>query len=111
MKPSDEDLDSLLKTWTVPQSPGSLEGRMRHAYRSRTRERAWSWLLYGKLRIPVPVLALALVLLAALSVLAWRRTETATSQDHTVRNGNPGGYQFVTELKPRIVRRNHVNEN
>ncbi len=32
MKPSDEDLDCLLKTWTAP-SPDSLEARLRRAYR------------------------------------------------------------------------------
>ena len=37
MNPSDDDLNCLLKAWTVPQSPDSLEGRLRRAYRDRTR--------------------------------------------------------------------------
>lgn len=36
MIPSDEDLNYLLKAWTVPPSPGSLERRLRRAYRNRT---------------------------------------------------------------------------
>jgi hypothetical protein len=35
MIPTDEDLDSLLKTWTAPRSPDSLETRVRRAYRNR----------------------------------------------------------------------------
>ena len=35
MNPSDEDLDCLLKAWTIPPSPGSLERRVRRAYRDR----------------------------------------------------------------------------
>jgi hypothetical protein len=33
----DNDLDDLLKTWTVPRSPDSLERRLRCAYRDRVR--------------------------------------------------------------------------
>jgi hypothetical protein len=35
----DDDLDGLLKTWTVPRSPDSLERRLRLAYRDRVRSR------------------------------------------------------------------------
>jgi hypothetical protein len=35
MIPSDDDLNCLLKEWTVPRSPDSLEGRLRHGYRER----------------------------------------------------------------------------
>jgi hypothetical protein len=45
MKSSDDDLDSLLKAWTVPPSPGSLEGRLRRAYRDSARSRARPMLL------------------------------------------------------------------
>lgn len=41
MTPSEEDLDCLLKTWTVPPSPRSLDRRVRRAYRDRT-GRAWT---------------------------------------------------------------------
>ncbi len=37
MIPSDEDLNGLLKTWTAPSSPASLEGRLRRAYEVRVR--------------------------------------------------------------------------
>ena len=36
MIPSDDDLNCLLKEWTVPRSPDSLEGRLRLAYRDRS---------------------------------------------------------------------------
>jgi hypothetical protein len=35
MNPSDDDLNLLLKTWTVPRSPDSLEARLRRAYKDR----------------------------------------------------------------------------
>ena len=111
MKPSDDDLNSLLKVWTVPESPSSLEERMRRAYRSRPREKVWPWLLHGSLRIPVPVFALCLAALLLLLVATWRRSETLPHQQHVVQEATSGGYHFVTVLKPRIIRRNHVNEN
>jgi len=43
MIPSDEDLNCLLKAWTVSPSPGSLEGRLRKAYRDRTGTRSRRW--------------------------------------------------------------------
>ncbi len=43
MTPSDEDINSLLKAWTVPPSPSSLEDRLRSAYRDRTRARSTRW--------------------------------------------------------------------
>lgn len=36
---SDEDLNGLLKAWTAPRSPDSLEGRLRRAYGERVRSR------------------------------------------------------------------------
>src|SRR5665213_2454140 len=41
---SDEDLDGLLKAWTVPSSPNSLESQLRRAYRDRTGSRSRRWL-------------------------------------------------------------------
>jgi hypothetical protein len=43
MIPSDEDLNCLLKAWTVPPSPDSLERRLRRAYRDRTGSRSTRW--------------------------------------------------------------------
>jgi hypothetical protein len=40
MIPTDEDLDCLLKAWTAPPSAGSLERRVRRAYRERTGSRS-----------------------------------------------------------------------
>jgi hypothetical protein len=47
MIPSDEDLNCLLKAWTVPPSPDSLEGRLRSAYRDRTKARTPHWFRYA----------------------------------------------------------------
>src|SRR5450631_2431770 len=49
MTPTDDDLNCLLKTWTVPASPGSLEGRVRRAYRDRRERvpRAWARWIVG----------------------------------------------------------------
>ena len=47
MIPSDEDLSCLLKAWPVPPSPDSLEGRLRSAWRNRTRARTAHWFRYA----------------------------------------------------------------
>jgi hypothetical protein len=48
MIPSDEDLNYLLKAWTVPPSPGSLERRLRRAYQDRTGSRSrWTRRISG----------------------------------------------------------------
>jgi hypothetical protein len=44
MIPSDEDLNRLLRAWTIPESPDSLERRLRRAYRERTRPQSRRWL-------------------------------------------------------------------
>jgi len=46
MIPPDEDLNCLLKAWTVPPSPDSLEGHLRSAWRDRTRARSAHWFRY-----------------------------------------------------------------
>jgi len=43
MIPSDEDLNRLLTEWTVPPAPGSLERRLRRAYRDWTGSRSRHW--------------------------------------------------------------------
>lgn len=43
MIPTDEDLNCLLDTWTAPPSPGTLEGRLRKAWRDQTRPHGRSW--------------------------------------------------------------------
>jgi hypothetical protein len=43
MNPSDDDLNCLLRAWTIPESPDSLERRLRRAYRDRTRSRSKRW--------------------------------------------------------------------
>jgi hypothetical protein len=48
MTPSDEDLDCLLKAWTAPPSPDSLERRLRRAYQGRTGSRSmWTRWISG----------------------------------------------------------------
>ena len=47
MNPSDSDLDCLLKAWTVPHSPDSLERRVRRAYGDRAYSRTTPGLLEG----------------------------------------------------------------
>lgn len=73
MNLSDEDLDCLLKTWTAPRSPDSLEGRLRGAYRERRQNRgsvAWPrWIariapIAGKF---AAVLASGIILLAVIT--------------------------------------------
>lgn len=71
MTPSDDDLNGLLKTWTAPKSPSSLERRIRRGYRermrSRTKARLWTARLLpiaGKL---AGAMAAAVVLLAVIT--------------------------------------------
>jgi hypothetical protein len=111
MKPSDDDrLDSLLKAWTAPPSPSSLERSMRSAYRRRARFVVLRWLLFGSLRVPVPVTALILAAMLVLSVQLWRGPKTAVVRQPAVANAASAGYQFVSVLTPRIERRNHARE-
>jgi hypothetical protein len=65
-------LKSLLREWTVPDAPVSLEGRLDHVRGSRGGRTPWwrNWLT-SSVPVPVPV-ALGLLLLLAYGT--WRTT-------------------------------------
>jgi hypothetical protein len=77
MNPSDDDLNRLLRTWTVPRSPDSLEPRVRRAYRDRARLRTmpglvgvWAHWIAGIVPIAgkfTAVIASVVVLLAVIT--------------------------------------------
>ena len=93
---NDNDLERILRKWTVPSAPASLESRLRASGSLRW----WQWFLWGSIRVPVPVGALALAALATLSVLAFQ------GLPRTASNSVPdtSDFQLVDDLNPRIIR-------
>jgi hypothetical protein len=61
---NDPELHELLREWTVPDAPASLEARVFENRRSW-----WGVLIHGYIRVPVPV---ACCLTALMIVGAWR---------------------------------------
>jgi hypothetical protein len=68
---NDSELRDLLREWTVPGAPASLEARV-----LRTPQRWWRVLIFGYLQVPVPV-ACGLVILMAIG--AWRLSNPASA--------------------------------
>jgi hypothetical protein len=65
----DPELARLLKEWTVPAIPDSLDERVTALYRSRVpRPPLWRRLVRAEIRIPLPV---AVALIAALLLAVW----------------------------------------
>jgi hypothetical protein len=118
---SEQELNGLLREWKAPEAPA----RLRAAVFSGPPRPWWQRLWRTSIHIPVPV-ACCLVLL--LAVAAWRgssrpaprvivrteRVEIPVVQDRVVtktvyRDRLPSNQlQPVAELRPRIIRRGHV---
>ncbi len=97
---TDEELGEVLRQWGAPAAPA----RLRAALFPETRAPWWR----RSIRVPVPVAACLAVLLAA---GAWRLLTSPRPapparpevQTLTFRN-----FQPVSEFRPRIIRRGHV---
>jgi hypothetical protein len=122
---SDEELNSLLREWEVPQAPARLRAAVLGGPPKPWWRRVWNM----SIRVPVP-LACSLMLL--LGVGAWRWARLASSPavprviikterveipvvtervvTKTVYRDRPASDQLfpVAELRPRIIRREHV---
>jgi hypothetical protein len=103
MTPLDDDeLRQMLSEWEVPDAPPSLAARIEAQRRAVAPKTWWHSFWHASLRIPVPVAA-ALAFAALLIVwLSTRQPETKQQSIHLA------DFQPVKELKPRIIRSNHV---
>ena len=95
---NDRELSELLARWEAPPAPAHLERRIFGG------EPWYRWLWNGSIPIPVPALALLLLLLSALAYFAPRLQPALPV---TARELKFSDFQPVSEIKPRIVRRNH----
>lgn len=88
---TDEELQSMLRTWHAPPAPATLRARV-----FRHRRSILGWLLSGEIRVPVPV---ALAVLCLLFFVAYRavRPHAASLSD----------FEHVQQWQPRLVRTTH----
>jgi hypothetical protein len=82
----DPELARLLREWTVPAVPDSLDRRVTALYRARIARRPlWERLFRAEVRVPLPV---AVALLAALLVAVWAPWRDTTPVE-SVESGPP----------------------
>ena len=97
MELSDEELDQRLREWKAPSAPAHLRAAV---FPSR------SWWRTSIL-IPVPVACCLFVLLCAALFAAFRK-ETVRVEYRDSGLSQKVEWRPVTELRPRIIRRNHA---
>jgi hypothetical protein len=101
---SDRELDALLPEWKAPIAPGRLRAAVfPEAARPWWRKKWWS----ASIRIPVPVALCVLVLMAA-ALWQWSARVAAPVVAPVVMQDRRAEVQPVAELRPRIIRREHV---
>lgn len=101
----DRELQKLLREWSVPDAPPSLDRRVLGG-RHSGREAWWRFLLTGSIRIPVPVgVALAAVLLFTIGGLIRQRPAPAPAPS-TI---SLVDFQPVSELNVRVIRKHESN--
>jgi hypothetical protein len=95
---NDDELNRLLARWEAPPAPSHLERRI------FGKQPWYRWLWASSIPVPVPALMLLLLLVSALVYFTPRSKPTLPT---TVRELKFSDFQPVSEIKPRIVRRNH----
>ncbi|HXB69568.1 MAG TPA: hypothetical protein VNY05_15055 [Candidatus Acidoferrales bacterium] len=101
----DRELRELLREWSVPDAPPSLDQRVLGGRRSG-REAWWRFLLTGSIRIPVPVgMAFAAVLLVTIGGLIRQRPAPAPAPS-TV---SLVDFRPVSDLNVRVIRQHESN--
>lgn len=96
----DRDLKRLLEKWRTPEMPADLEKTI---FPQPTPW--WKWPVSGQVRLPAPVA------LAGLALLAWSLFRPAPLPvPATPREIDVVDFQPVTNLNPRIARRDHAND-
>jgi hypothetical protein len=86
---NDDELKSLLNTWSAPLTPASLRRKV-----LPVRKLSWRRLLTGELRLLLPAAAVGLCLIIVPGYW-WRRPPA----EHTLSD-----FEHVTQFQPRIVR-------
>ncbi len=95
----DSELRKLLRAWSVPDAPPSLDRKVL-AGRHSGREAWWRFLLTGSIRIPVPVgLAFAAVLLVLLGLVRQRPAPVPAPAAVSLVDFRP-----VNDLNVRVIR-------
>ncbi len=95
----DRELRELLRVWSVPDAPPSLDRKVLAGHSGR--EAWWRFLLTGSIRIPVPVgLAFAAVLLVLLGGLVRQRTAPAPAPAAV----SLVDFRPVNDLNVRVIR-------
>jgi hypothetical protein len=101
----DRELRELLREWSVPDAPPSLDQRVLGS-RQSGREAWWRFLLTGSIRIPVPVgMAFAAVLLVTIGGLIRQRPAPAPAPS-TV---SLVDFRPVSDLNVRVIRKHESN--
>lgn len=101
----DRELRELLREWSVPDAPPSLDRRVLGGCQAG-REVWWRFLLTGSIRIPVPVgLAFVAVLVVLLGGLMRQRPAPAPTPP-TV---SLVEFRPVSDLNVRVIRRHESN--
>jgi hypothetical protein len=100
---TDRELDAVLARWQAPAAPPGLR-------RALFPEKAVPW-WRRSIRVPLPVAAAAAILLAA-GVWRWvnpneRVITNVFTRQHTAEALTFKEFRPVTELRPRVIRRNH----
>lgn len=113
--PRDPRLEEMLRTWTAPPVPGSLDARVLESYRRLKPPPLWRRLLLFTVPVPLPV-AVAVVALLVASVLvrrpaapqapAWvaeaRAPRTAVDPPLVTRT-SLAGFQPVADLTVTVI--------
>ena len=113
----DPELSRLLREWTVPALPDTLDERVKALFRQRAPRRPlWRRLLATSVRVPLPI-AVA-VLVALVLALLWRSPDRAPQREsaespavtQVARHRSPAapagglaGFEPVREIKVKVL--------
>lgn len=114
---ADPELARVLREWTVPALPDSLDARVKDLFRRRApRLPPWRRFLTASVRVPLPV---ALAILVALLLAVIRRSPARPPERESVESAAPiraaqhqtppgvagglAGFDLVREMKVKVL--------
>jgi hypothetical protein len=108
MKPDeDRELKGLLREWSVPDAPPSLDRRVLGG-RQSSREPWWRFLLSGSIRIPVPV-GVAFTALLLFTIGALIRQRPVPVPDPPLSTISLVDFRLVSDLNVKVFRKHDSN--